>query len=103
MLASERRSRGTATGQLSALVPNNLFSVLALLIAIGPSAIQTLRQAKRESASGRFWRWAVPALVIALMLLNGAINNIDNARRNTLVMEKLDRLLESEARLPAYE
>jgi hypothetical protein len=32
--------------------------------------------------------------------LNSVINNVDNARRNALVMEKLDRLLESESGLP---
>jgi len=44
-------------------------------------------------------RWFIPTTVIALTLLNSIINNVDNTRRNALVMEKLDRLLESEAEL----
>jgi tetratricopeptide (TPR) repeat protein len=93
MLAANQRSQRTATGQLWALVPNNVVSLLAVLAAIGPSAIQTMRQARRESAR---WRWMVPALVVGLTLLNSIINNVDNARRNALVMEKLDRLLQSQ-------
>lgn len=100
MLAADRRSQRSAVGQVAALVPNNLFSMLALLVAIGPSAIQTLRQARRDSAGPTRWRWMIPGLVIALTLLNSVINNIDNAQRNALVMEKLDRLLESKADLP---
>jgi tetratricopeptide (TPR) repeat protein len=100
MLAADRRAQRTATGQVAALVPNNLLSMLALLVAVGPSAIQTLRQAHRESTSPTRWRWMIPGLVIGLTLLNSVINNIDNARRNTLVMEKLDRLLESESGVP---
>jgi hypothetical protein len=100
MLAADRRSQRTAAGQVAALVPNNLLSMLALLVAIGPSAIQTLRQAHRESTSPTRWRWMIPGLVIGLTLLNSVINNVDNARRNALVMEKLDRLLESESGLP---
>ncbi len=99
ILAADRRVQRSASGQIAALVPNNVFSMLALLVAIGPSAIQTLRQARRESPGATPWRWLIPTTVIALTLLNSIINNVDNARRNALVMEKLDRLLESEAEL----
>ncbi len=101
MLAADRRSQRSAAGQVAALVPNNILSLLALLLAIGPSAIQTLRQAKHESAASRArLRWMIPALVIGLTLLNNLMNNVDNARRNALVMEKLDRLLESQSQMP---
>lgn len=104
MLAADRRSQRTAGGQAAALVPNNILSLLALLVAIGPSAIQTLRQAKGESAATRARRrWMVPVLVIGLTLLNSLMNNVDNARRNALVMEKLDRLLESQSQMPGNE
>jgi hypothetical protein len=104
MLAADRRSQRTVAGQVSALVPNNLLSVLALMVAIAPSVIQTVRQAKRDTASGAVrWPWLVPAIVILLTLFNSALNNIDNARRNTLVMDKLDRLLEAQAQLPRGE
>lgn len=102
LLAADRRSQRTLRGQLAAIVPNNFASVLALLVAIAPSAIQTVRQARRESAASiARWRWAVPALVIGLTVLNSLMNNVDNARRNTLVMEKLDRLLDSQAQAPS--
>ena len=102
LLAANQRSQRSATGQIAALVPNNLLSLFALLVAIGPCAIQTLRQAHRESDTPTRWRWLIPGLVIGLTLMNSVINNIDNARRNTLVMEKLDRLLESDSGLPAH-
>jgi hypothetical protein len=101
MLEADRRSQRTLAGQVAALVPNNPFSALALLVAIAPSLIQTLRQGRRDAASGSVrWPWLVPAVVVGLTLVNSAINNVDNARRNALVMEKLDQLLEAQAQVP---
>jgi hypothetical protein len=101
MLEADRRAQRTVAGQLGALVPNNPWSVLALLLAIAPSAISTLRQARRDWAGGTVrWPWLVPAVIIGLTLFNSILNNVDNARRNTLAMEKLDRLLEARAQVP---
>jgi tetratricopeptide (TPR) repeat protein len=101
LLAAERQSRRTIGGQLAAMVPNNLASLLAVMLAIGPAVLQTVRQGRRDAAGGTVrWPWLVPVLVITLTLLNNLMNNVDNARRNTLVMEKLDRLLESNAQTP---
>ena len=98
LLAADRRSQRTLGGQLAALVPNNLASVLVLLLAMAPSVIQTVRQARRDAAGGSVrWPWVIPLVVIGLTLCNSVLNNVDNARRNKLVMDKLDRLLESQA------
>lgn len=93
MLTAQRRKRRTILGQVAALVPTNLVSVLALLTALGPSIIQTVSKTRQESGSGRpRSRWVMATLVIALTLLNYVINNVDSARRNRVLMEKLDRL-----------
>jgi outer membrane protein assembly factor BamD (BamD/ComL family) len=91
MLAAERHSRRTVLGQLAQFIPNNLASLLVLLTAVGPSVIQTVHKARGESASERS-KWMVPTIVIGLTILNYTINNVDSARRNKLLMEKLDRL-----------
>lgn len=101
MLEAERHSRRTVGGQLNALVPNNPWSLLALLVAIAPSVISTMRQARRDAAVGTVrWPWLIPAIIVGLTLFNSVLNNVDNARRSTLVMDKLDRLLEAQARVP---
>jgi hypothetical protein len=62
------------------------------------------RVARRDSAGGAVrWPWLVPAVIVGLTLFNSTLNNVDNARRNTLVMEKLDRLLEAQAQVPKDE
>jgi len=91
MLAAERHSRRTVFGQLAQFVPNNLASLLVLLTAVGPSVIQTVHRARGESASDRS-KWMIPTIVIGLTVLNYTINNVDSARRNRMLMEKLDRL-----------
>lgn len=104
MLAADRRKQRTAAGQLTALVPNNVVSLLALLAAIGPAIIQTVRQARSEAANrATSWRWMVPSIVIGLTVLNFVINHVDNTRRNALVMDKLDRLLEARSELPGTQ
>ncbi len=93
MLAADRHRRRTVLGQLTELIPNNLVSLLALLTAIGPSVSQTLSKARGESPSHRpRVRWVIPSLIVGLTLLNYLINNVDSARRNRIVMDKLDRL-----------
>lgn len=94
LVVADRRSQRTLLGQLARTVPTNVLSLLALLAAIGPSVIQTVRQArKEESGAARQRRWMIPGIIIGLTLLNYVINNIDNARQNAQLMNKLDRLL----------
>ena len=92
MLAAERRSRRTATGQLAELVPNNLISLLALVTALGPSLIQTVSKARQSDRTDTWSRWMMPSVIVGLTLLNFLFNNIDSARRNRLLVQKLDRL-----------
>jgi len=92
MLASDKRSRHTLVGQLKQLIPNNLVSLLALLTALGPTVIQAVSRVRESAQSGVRTRWTVPALVIGLTALNYVINNVDSARQNRLLMEKLDHL-----------
>jgi tetratricopeptide (TPR) repeat protein len=93
MLAADRHRRRTVIGQLAELVPNNLVSLLALLTAIGPSMIQTMSKARGASFADRpRVRWVMPSLIVGLTLLNYLINNVDSARRNRILMDKLDRL-----------
>ena len=91
MLTADRHSRRTVFGQLAQFIPNNFASVLLLLTAVGPSVIQTVHKARGESVSERA-KWMIPAIIIGLTVLNYTINNVDSARRNKLLMEKLDRL-----------
>lgn len=102
LLVANQRSQRTVVGQLAALVPNNIFSLLALLAAIGPAAIQTVRQARNDSAPDR-WSRIIPIAIVGLTLVNYLINNVDNARQNERVMEKLenlDKLLNASAYAP---
>ena len=92
MLAAEKRTRRTFFGQLKQLVPNNFASLLALLTALGPSVIQTVTKAREAAKEGLRGRWAVPSVIIGLTLLNYVINNVDSARQNRQLLEKLDRL-----------
>ena len=96
LLAHERRSQRTLVGQLWQLVPNNVLSLLAVLAALGPSVIQTVSRLKTErSPEAARSRWLVPMVIIGLTVLNYVINNVDNARRNRTLMEKLDQLTAS--------
>jgi hypothetical protein len=102
LLAAHQRAERSLAGQLAALVPNNVFSFLVLLIAVGPAVISSVRQARGES--GAFpARWSVPAIVIGLTVLNFVINKVDNGRRDALVMDKLDRLLAVQSQVPGHE
>jgi hypothetical protein len=92
MLAAEKRSRHTVLGQLRQLVPNNLVSLLALLTALGPTVIQTVSKLRESAKTGLHRRWALPTLIVGLTVLNYVVNNVDSARQNQLLMEKLDRL-----------
>jgi len=101
MLAADRRARQSLLGRVTAVIPNNFFSLLALLAAIGPSVIQALRQSHGASETKRpRQRWLVPALIVGLTLLNYIINDVRSAQQNRLVMEKLDRLLAVGVRSP---
>jgi hypothetical protein len=91
LVSAERRRQGTVLGQLARTVPTNALSLLALLAAIGPSVIQTVRQTRKETATQR--QWMMPGIIIGLTLLNYIINNIDSARRDTQMMDKLDQLI----------
>jgi hypothetical protein len=74
-----------------------VLSLLALVAAIGPASIQAVRQSKTDKR----WRRVLLGIVIGLTLVNYAMNNVDNARKNNQVMEKLeklDRLLNASAR-----
>ena len=92
MLAAEKRSRHTFLGQLKQLVPNNVVSLVALLTALGPTLIQTVSKLRESVKSGVRIRWAMPTLIVGLTALNYVINNVDSARQNQSLMEKLDRL-----------
>jgi hypothetical protein len=63
-----------------------------LLIALGPTAIQTVSKLRESAKSGVRTRWAMPTLIVGLTALNYVMNNVDRARQNQLLTEKLDRL-----------
>jgi hypothetical protein len=86
MLAADRNTFRTLPGQLSNLVPNNPLSFIVLLAAVGPVVIDWVSRAKRER------RWLLPSIVIALTLLNYAINNFEAIQKNTQLMERFVRL-----------
>ncbi|MBI4516104.1 MAG: tetratricopeptide repeat protein [Deltaproteobacteria bacterium] len=94
MLAADRRRLHTLPGQLAALIPNNLLSLLAVVAALGPSIIQAASKAQANGGEGqKRRRWMMPVVIIVLTLLNYAINNIESRQRNAALMEKLDRLV----------
>jgi len=93
MLATEQQSRRTLLGQIAELVPNNVVSFLALSAALGPSVIQVVARARGDAGAQVRLRWVMPAVVVGLTVLNYTLNNIEGARRNRMLMEKLDRLV----------
>jgi hypothetical protein len=95
MLAADRTTFRSVSGQLGALVPNNPFSFFALLLAVGPAALELISKAKREQ------RWLIPTLVLALTLLNYVVNNCETFQKNAQLMEKFVRLAATEQQAPA--
>jgi hypothetical protein len=93
MLATEQQSRRTLLGQIAELVPNNIVSFLALIAALGPSVIQVVTRARGDAGAPMRLRWVMPTVVVGLTVLNYTLNNIEGARRNRMLMEKLDRLV----------
>ncbi len=89
MLAADRSSLWTVVGQLRKMVPNNILSLLAVLAAVGPAALQIFEKAG-DSGSNR--RRLVPVLILVLTLLNYFVNNFQSDRQNKRLMAKLDRL-----------
>ena len=92
MLAADKHSRRTVLGQLAQLIPNNVISLIALLTALGPTVIQTVSKVRESAKSATRTGWVMPTVIIGLTLLNYIMNNIDSARQNRILMEKLDRL-----------
>ncbi|HUI28384.1 MAG TPA: tetratricopeptide repeat protein [Candidatus Kryptonia bacterium] len=93
MLAARRQALRSVSGQVAQLVPNNFFSLLALLAAVGPSLLQIVVRPKSDfSPARRRLRWVQPSLVVGLTFLNYVMNNLDLARRNADLMEKLDEV-----------
>jgi tetratricopeptide (TPR) repeat protein len=85
-LAGKRHAFWTLSGQASSMIPNNPFSFVILLIAVGPVVIDWVGRAKRER------RWLLPSIVIALTLLNYVINNFEAIQRNAQLVERFVRL-----------
>lgn len=103
MLEAEKRRRRTIFGQLAQLVPNNVVSLLALLTALAPTVIQSVDKVRESAPSEWRRRWAMPSLIIGLTLLNYIINNVDSARQNRMLMEKLDSLARGAAQVEASQ
>jgi len=91
MLVAEKDARRTVTGQIAELVPNNFLSFLVLLTALAPSIIQAVSKAREDRGGSR--RWVMPGVIIGLTIVNYTINNVDSARRNRDLMERIDRIL----------
>jgi hypothetical protein len=95
MLAADRTTFRSVSGQLGAFVPNNPFSLFALLLAVGPAALEVISKAKRER------RWLIPTLVLVLTLLNYLVNNWEAFQRNAQLMETFVHLAAAEQQAPA--
>lgn len=94
MLTARRQESRTVSGQVRELVPNNAWSVLAVIAAVGPAMMEAFRRARDATGVSRL----APTAILALTILNYFINNAESARRDADILAKLEGLKSVAAR-----